>query len=214
MEDVTGGTDVAAYTVLIVRPSHSVEVVNVLKPVNVWQTDIAKVGSTVKKNRVKNRKTKNTKSHIHQNVQMQMFIILLSHKLCKNSTKYVLVAYDRKVMMSQINLLDVFNKIKQTNRNPLHTHNVNRLLFFLVSLLPSFPSQTNSLKIHAVKRLTKLLTMTKHWQKWTNRKRNDIFVCLISNVKKITGPKWASVTPESRFFVVFFLLVEIVKFFV
>jgi len=32
--------------------------------------------------------------------------------------------------------------------------------------------------------------------------------------KKITGPKWASVTDESRFFVVFFLLVEIVKFFV
>jgi len=61
---------------------------------------------------------------------MQMFIILLSHKLCKNSTKYVLVAYDRKVMMCQINLLDVFNKIKQTNRNPQHIHDVNRSVFF------------------------------------------------------------------------------------
>jgi len=35
MEDVTGGMDVAAFTVVIVIPSHSVEVVNVLKPVNV-----------------------------------------------------------------------------------------------------------------------------------------------------------------------------------
>jgi len=63
---------------------------------------------------------------------MQMFIILFSHKICKNSTKYVLVAYDRKVMMSHINLLHVLNKIKQTNHNPQHTHNMNRLLIFLV----------------------------------------------------------------------------------
>jgi len=54
-----------------------VEVVNVLKPVNVWQTDIAKVGRTVKKaksQKCKNKEYKKSYSSKCSNANVHYFV--------------------------------------------------------------------------------------------------------------------------------------------